>query len=572
MTLARKSTSWALAAALVLCMAAPVFAQAIPPSTTSDADPATRDALRSGGCTGCFDAQMQSAIANFATIKRVFRMCQTGGGVTVNDGCDGSGHGALAQFVEMQGDLRDSSTDALKLGVPGGATNVTIRISGNGSGNGINCAAASGPTPIGYIAPEGFDGVPNTADDAGGTGVFGAVGAGTNSGGGGAVGNQNDTSPKLAACDTRLDNATSGYQFSIPGTTPTAYPAKGTQELCVVNVDQGTDAQIKNDRAGAALPGQITRLGQLDATNETTNLKLSCDTAFADLPPADFSPQSGLNTGAFANQDTFGAEIFKLIATRDVHANAGANVKVQLAKPQIEGIFGPTNNNETCSWQQLGAQSALPQSGGATNINVCYRAIGSGTREVFRNTFMANTRGDAAQGQGSTGGTTAGCAQRVGSLTGTPTGFHKTLIEGGGTNDVKICEQQHQGAIGYVDGFINPDTNEFYSVVVEGVDADTNNLKQLVACGLYRYWGPLAGGTGGRLGGVSTPFKTAHQAAMKNPAVFFANESYLPFNGLNYAKSATDGASFTQFVSPSLGDPNFPNACPGTINPPSAIP
>jgi hypothetical protein len=566
MTLARKTMSRALAAGLLLGMAAPAFAQT--DSTTSDADPATRDALRTGGCTGCFDTQAQAAIASFATIKRVFRVCQTGGGVTVNQNCDGSGHGALAQFIEIQGDLRNKDTDALGLGVSGGQLNATIRISGNGSGNGLNCASASSPTAIGFIAPEGFDGVPNTSDDAGGTGTFGAVGAGSNSGGGGAVGNANDTAPKLAACDTKLDDPVSGYKFAIPGTTATAYPAKGTQEFCVVNVDQGTDAQIKNDRVGAAPPKGITRLGQNDAANETTNLSLSCDTAFADLPPGDFSPQTGLNTAAFANADTFGAEIFKIIASRDVHANAGANVKVQLGKPEIEGLFGASSNLQTCSWQQVGAQSNLVHANGV-DVNVCYRAVGSGTREVFRNTWMANTRGDASQGQGSTGGTIGTCGQRVGSLTGTPTVFHKQLIEGGGTNDVKICVQQHQGSVGYVDGFINPTGTEFYSVPVDGVDADTNNLKQLVRCGLYRYWGPLAGGTGGRLGGVATAPKTAHLAAMKNASIFFANEAYAPFSGLNYAKTATDGASFTQFVSTAAPDAN---ACPGTINPPGVIP
>ena len=131
MTLARKSTQWALAAALTLGMAMSAFAQI--PSTTSDADPATRDGLRTGGCTGCFDAQTQAAIATFSSVKRVFRICQTGGGITATQSCDGSGHGVLAQFIEIQGDLRNSSTDALGLGVPGGATNVTVRISGNGS-------------------------------------------------------------------------------------------------------------------------------------------------------------------------------------------------------------------------------------------------------------------------------------------------------------------------------------------------------------------------------------------------------------------------------------------------------
>src|SRR5262249_12238489 len=140
--------------------------------------------------------------------------------------------------------------------------------------------------------------------------------------------------PKLATCDTKLTQ----YTFSFPGATPTLYPAQGTAEFCIVNVDQTGDGTLNNDRAGAALPGQITRLGQLSATNESTNLKLTCDTAFADLPPTDFI-QASLNTQSFLDADTYGAQIFKFIASRDVHANAGATTKVQLQDPQLEGIF-----------------------------------------------------------------------------------------------------------------------------------------------------------------------------------------------------------------------------------------
>jgi hypothetical protein len=555
-----------LCALLVLGLASPGLAQVA--STTSDADPATRDALRTGGCTGCFDTQMQAAISSFATIKRVFRMCATGGGVTVNHNCDGHGHGARNDFVELQGDLKNSSTDALGLGVPGGATDVTIRVAANGSGNGITCASATAPGPIGFIAPEGWDGIPNTADDAGGTGVFGAVGPGTNLDGGPARGDPNDVAAPLATCDTALDT---NYNFAPPGTTATAYPAKGTKEFCIVNFDQGTDAQIANDRAGAALPGAITRLGGASATNETTNLKLTCDTAFADLPPTDFI-QASLNTQSFQNQDTFGAQIFKLIASRDVHANGAPTKKVQLAKPQIEGMWNAWSASTTCSWQQLGAQSNLApgiaSDPNTTDINVCYRTLGSGTREVFRNTWDANTKGDAQQGTGSLTGLRQGCGQRIGSITGTSHAFFKTLIEGGGTNDVKLCVQQRAGSVGYVDAFVHPTTNEFYSVPVDGVDADTNDLKLLTRCGLYRYWGPLAGGTGSRFASVSVN-ATQHRAAMKVPNIFVNNEAYLPTNGINYNKTATDGAYSSQFVSTANG---AADACPGTINPPGAIP
>ncbi|HTO05719.1 MAG TPA: hypothetical protein VMR86_01575 [Myxococcota bacterium] len=585
MTLARKSISWVIAAGLMVGLASPAFA--LNPSTTSDAG-TDRDGLRTGGCTGCFDAQMQAAIASFASINRVFRICQKGAALT-GDNCDGSGNGVLAQFIELQGVLRNSSTDPLGLGVPGGSPNdpnqlVTYRISGNGSGNGLACASGSGPTGIGFIAPEGFDGIPNTADDAGGNGVntFGQPGPGTNNGLPGATGDPNDTAPAMTACDTKLrksDGAANGYAFTFPGSVAepdTAYPARLTQEFCIINVDKAPgDKQILNDRVGAAAPGVITKLGQLNAANETTNLTMSCDTGFADLPPTDFI-QASLNTLTFANQDTFGAQIFKIVASKDVHANGTNNKKVQLAKPQIEGIFNAWSGQTTCSWQQVGADSGTHHVAGpplsGTDMNVCYRALGSGTREVFRNTWDANTKGDANQGQGSTVGITNTCAQRLGSITAPAnTPFRKTLIENGGTNDVKTCVSTNLGAVGYVDGFINTDPANplFYGVPVDGVDPDTNDLKLLTRCGLYRYWGPLAGGTGGRLGGIATDPKTGHRFAMKVAQIFVTNESYLPSNGLNYNKTATDGASVTQFVSPA-----FPaaDACPGSINPPGTIP
>ncbi|MFI5317396.1 MAG: hypothetical protein ACHQ6T_16980, partial [Myxococcota bacterium] len=217
--------------------------------------------------------------------------------------------------------------------------------------------------------------------------------------------------------------------------------------------------------------------------------------------------------------------------------------------------------------------SNLPDPNNPVDINVCQRTLGSGTREVFRNTWQANTASSATQGVGSLNGVTNPCGQKVGGLTGKNTLFHKQLIEGKGTNDVKTCVQQHPGSVGYVDGFINGP--EFYGVPLEGVDPDTNDLKTLTRCGLYRFWGPLAGGTGGRLGGAASDPKTAHRAAMKTPAIFYANEAYLPVNGLNYTKVATDGVTTAQFVSPALSDPNgnaLSASCPGTINPPGTIP
>ena len=116
----------------------------------------------------------------------MFRGCYTGGTIP-NDGsgCADGVNGRLADFFVIQGVLKNSNTDPNGLGVPNGPSlgEVTYRVSGNGSGSGIACSRTS-PTPIGigFLAPEGFDGTPNTADDAGGTGEFGVPGAGINAG------------------------------------------------------------------------------------------------------------------------------------------------------------------------------------------------------------------------------------------------------------------------------------------------------------------------------------------------------------------------------------------------------
>ncbi len=55
------------------------------------------------------------------------------------------------------------------------------------------------------------------------------------------------------------------------------------------------------------------------ANNESTNLRVSCDTGFADLPPGDFLPPRD----PFNQQDVFGAQIFKIAASRDAHGFVG---------------------------------------------------------------------------------------------------------------------------------------------------------------------------------------------------------------------------------------------------------
>jgi len=128
---------------------------------------------------------------------------------------------------------------------------------------------------------------------------------------------------------------------------------------------------------------------------------------------------------------------------------------------------------------------------------------------------------------------------------------------GAGNADVGNCLATFTGGFGYVDA----DRFEagFYGAVVEGVDPDAavlasspQTLKDMVRCGHYRYWGPLAGGVGSHNPGGS-PFITAHRAGLKNKAVFTNAVAYLPLNSVGFVKSATDGAYSIQFV---------PTTCP----------
>ena len=142
------------------------------------------------------------------------------------------------------------------------------------------------------------------------------------------------------------------------------------------------------------------------ANNESTNLRVSCDTGFADLPPGDFLPPRD----PFNQQDVFGAQIFKIAVSRDAHAPAGVDAKLHLNDPQVEGIFGEPANNSVCRLPHVGGVSTAA----SQNVTACIRTAGSGSRETFRNTFMADTAGSKTQSEDASGaqnGTTTSCLQ-----------------------------------------------------------------------------------------------------------------------------------------------------------------
>jgi hypothetical protein len=528
-------TAVAIAAAAVLGHAGAALAA---PNASLSPD---TDAFRTGGCSGCFGTQMNAATAQFGEITRVFRGCYAGGTIAPDSSnCAGPGVGRLADFYVIQGTLKNSTTDPNGLGVPNGPSlgEVTYRVSATGSGPGIACARTT-PTPVGLgvLAPEGFDGVPNTADDAGGTGSFGVPGPGINP--------NTVTMSAAPLVDCQGKTQTQSYE-TVPGTVNT-YATATNGELCIVNYDLNSNGSISNDAAGSGAPGTRTTVS---ATSESTNLTVSCDTGFADLPPGDFLPPRD----PFNQQDVFGAQIFKIAVSRDAHASTGVDAKLHLNDPQIEAIFGNPQNNSVCRLSHIGGVS----SGSSQNVTACIRAAGSGSRETFRNTFMADTAGSKVQSEdpsGAQNGTTTTCIQATeagGSVVST-----KRIKQGATAGDVENCESTFTGAIGYVDADrFGP---AWYGAVVEGVDPDAaetatppNTLKDLVRCGHYRYWGPLAGGIGQHNPGGSA-FITAHRAALKNKAVYANAQAYLPLGSVGFSKNATDGSYAIQFV---------PTTCP----------
>src|SRR5262249_42896611 len=139
--------------------------------------------------------------------------------------------------------------------------------------------------------------------------------------------------------------------------------------------------------------------GGADATNETTNLSLTADMGFADLPPKDF--EAGVLppalAAALASQTfpTFGAQVFKIVASNDIHKVGDPTKKVELFDPQTEGIVGPPNANSVCHLKTIGAQSEATVTANES-LRACFRARESGTRETLRETFFANTDGGHA--------------------------------------------------------------------------------------------------------------------------------------------------------------------------------
>lgn len=528
------------------------------------------DELRTGGCSGCFQAQTQAAVAAFSNIERSFRLCLVStafaaAGDTCSNGVAGrlgAGYGSRLQgYVMLQGSLRNNTTDPNGLGVPGGlASNATYRVSGNGSSRGVTGAdssagAATAVTRIGFVAPEGFDGVPGTADDAGcdGTnacafGVPKAGGLATNGG------------PNIAAAGTTV----AAPLVSCPGSISSSWDLGTTTlspgaELCVVNVDYNNGGTLGRDADGSAAPGTIANVGAV-ASNETTNLALYTDLGFADLPPADFSIGS-LNTRVFTSfgspaANVFGAQIFKLVASDDVVDRTAATQKVSLNDAQIENIFAAGSVTSICTWDEVGGDAATTNNA----ITVCNRTAGSGSRETFRLTYLRNAGGDRAEATGPTTGPInqncfTGTVKRLDENGAVTTDVTKSVNTSTTSDGVESCLLGN-GAIGYLDADRTvPGT---YAIPVEGVDPTTagTDLKKLTACGIYRYWGPLAGGrqlstldaANTRGGATESGFETGHAKALQSKPIFSTFPAYLPLGGVAVSKSTTDGAYTLRFV------------------------
>jgi hypothetical protein len=528
-------------------------ASAAPPPVSSSPD---TDAFRTTGAASQNPVQIAAIAAQMSEITRAFRLCYTGGTIT-NDGsgCADGTNGRLTDFWVIQGKLRDSTIDPNGFGVPNGPAlgEVTYRISGNGTPAAITCAkdpaaGAGSPSGVGFLAPEGFDGIPNTADDAGGTGTFGVPGPGVN------PNTTNMSAAPLVNCHgkTKLETLE-----SIPGTLNSFSTGVNT-ELCVVNYDLNGNGSVANDQLGAGAPGALTTVGSV-ANNESTNLKLSCDHAFVAVPPADLIPPRE----PLKSQNTYGAQIWKIVASRDAHAIGAPDQKIHLNDPQIEGLFGEPAANSVCRLNHIGAESTSA----SQNVTICSRPSGQAARDILRLTFMANTAGSktlSEDNSGSTNGTITTCVQPR--QAGGSQVAQKRVKSNPQLQDAVNCEATFSGSFAALD--IERFDPSYYGVVVEGVDPDAavlapagQTLKDLVRCGHYRYWGPVADGVGARNPGGSS-FLIAHQTALRNPAVSANAVGFLPIGLVGFTKNATDGAYSIGFI---------PTTCPAAPAPELSI-
>src|SRR5215475_13888496 len=107
--------------AAVVLAAAPAFAIT---NGYSDKPPGTVDQYASGGCSGCFEARLTEALADFKTVTKVYRQVVRGANVS-DDALDLDGNGAtkdrLQDFVLIEGTLWDKA----EAGNPGGANSST---------------------------------------------------------------------------------------------------------------------------------------------------------------------------------------------------------------------------------------------------------------------------------------------------------------------------------------------------------------------------------------------------------------------------------------------------------------
>lgn len=539
---------------VLLCFAATVAvaprAGAAPVSSNPDTD-----AFRTAGAAAVIDAQLTAVTSQFQEITRVFRGCNTSGGIQ-NDGsgCADGVNGRLNDFFVIQGILKNSTTDPNGLGVPNGPSlgEVTYRISGNGAQNGIACSrdpAIQAPTSVGFLAPEGFDGVPNTADDAGGSGSFGIPGPGVN------PGTSGSTAVPLVNCQgkTRVQNAQ-----TVPGTINT-FATAPNGELCLVHYDLNGNNTIAGENTGVGAPGAVTSIGGV-AGNESSNLRLSCDVGITGPPPGDFNPP----LVAQRSQDIVGGQVYKIATGRDVHAIGNNDQKIHLNDAQLEGIFGEPANNSVCRLNHIGAES----SGASQNVTACIRQTGAGVREALRLTFMTNTAGSKTQSEdpsGTANGTVTTCVQTR--EAGGSQIAQKRVKTQNIINEQISCLNAFPGAFTYIDA--NRFDPGIYAPVVEGVDPDaavlapaSSNLKQLVKCGKYRMWLPVSTGVGAHNPGGSA-FITAHNSALKSrPALYTTSNSWLPSSTIGFTKNASDGSYSIAFV---------PTSCPAAPPPEISI-
>src|SRR5271166_1533291 len=513
-----------------------------------------------GGSSAVFNNEVIAVLGSLTAVYNVYQECGTGANVGTSNGCNlpapvlVGAHSAIQNFVAIHGLTRacGAATPPACYGTPL-AHEVVYFISANGSGFGVACSAPPHKT-LAVVGIAGLDGIYGDADDPIGVLPAFPVGSVVPAGWPGYGAHMS----AVASCPGKTSAAA-----QLPHVPALIAPPNVGNEYCIVDDDINGDGAI--GVAGSATGGQVAGVvpsGVLNSTTigtnnspegasglgETSNIAEQCAAGFADVPPVDFDPSTGLTGLDMNNQQQIGEQLFKIVVATSLRPQTDNTLfpsitsanKIYLTAAQLQAIFGQQNaGSDACTWHDVGVidtnaanQPACPNGGICSNMTVCQREAFSGTLATFQNHFTIEKYGFHLL-QPSNGKVVAACNSTGEEFTAEPA-TNKTYVEGFSTSDEVNCVSGTgvgAGTVGQI-GYVTATTTSpnFYAPVVEGIDADAylaqangpQEIRNLAKCGLWPFVGPSVAGTG-----IADPTGLAANliTAMSVPGIFDESNS-----------------------------------------------